>query len=133
MQLLKIINLEEASNIKELPSSIENLEGLRELQLMGCTKFGGLPESLGNLKALEFLSAAGVSTITPQAPLSYREIIKIPRDIGCLSSLVELDLSRNNFESLPSGISHLSRLKWLHLFDCIMLQSLPELPPNLVM
>ncbi|KAH9783333.1 Disease resistance-like protein DSC1 [Citrus sinensis] len=134
MQLLEIINLEEASNIKELPSSIENLEGLRELQLMGCTKLGSLPESLGNLKALEFLSAAGVSTTTPQAPLSYREIIKIPRDIGCLSSLVELDLSRNNFESLPSGISHLSRLKWLHLFDCIMLQSsLPELPPHLVM
>ncbi|GAY65111.1 hypothetical protein CUMW_238720 [Citrus unshiu] len=45
MELLEEINLEEASNIKELPSSIENLEGLKQLKLTGCTKLGSLPET----------------------------------------------------------------------------------------
>ncbi|KAH9783011.1 Disease resistance-like protein DSC1 [Citrus sinensis] len=50
---------------------------------------------------------------------------------GCLSSLEYLDLSGNDFESLPASIKQLSRLRKLHLCYCDKLQSIPELPLSL--
>ena len=52
----------------------------------------------------------------------------VPEDIGCLSSLRSLNLSRNNFVSLPKSINQLCRLEKLALKDCVMLESLPEVP-----
>ncbi|XP_008237625.2 PREDICTED: TMV resistance protein N-like [Prunus mume] len=52
----------------------------------------------------------------------------IPDDIGYLSSLRELDLSGNNFVSLPSSIRFLSKLLYLRLQRCKGLQQLPDLP-----
>nr|XP_034896452.1 TMV resistance protein N-like isoform X3 [Populus alba] len=52
-------------------------------------------------------------------------------DFGGLSSLEELDLSGNNFFSLPSGISILSKLRFLTVQYCTNLVSIPELPSNL--
>jgi len=52
----------------------------------------------------------------------------VPEDIGCLSSLRSLNLSRNNFISLPKSINQLSRLEKLALKDCMMLESLPKVP-----
>ncbi|CAL2276094.1 unnamed protein product [Prunus armeniaca] len=54
----------------------------------------------------------------------------IPDDIGCLSSLKALDLSGNNFVSLPSSIRFLSELLFLQLQRCKRLEQLPDLPPN---
>ncbi|XP_048436899.1 TMV resistance protein N-like isoform X1 [Pyrus x bretschneideri] len=54
----------------------------------------------------------------------------IPDDIGCLSLLITLSLSRNNFVSLPESIRHLSKLRDLHLEGCKSLQKLPPLPSN---
>ncbi|XP_070663334.1 disease resistance-like protein DSC1 isoform X2 [Malus domestica] len=54
----------------------------------------------------------------------------IPDDIGCLSLLEKLCLSRNNFVSLPESIRHLSKLKILRLEGCKSLQKLPPLPSN---
>ncbi|CAL8173621.1 unnamed protein product [Prunus armeniaca] len=54
----------------------------------------------------------------------------IPDDIGCLSSLKELDLSGNNFVSLPSSIRFLSELLSLQLERCKRLEQLPDLPPK---
>lgn len=56
----------------------------------------------------------------------------IPDDIGIrLSSLQDLDLSGNNFYSLPSSFSQLLNLRRLSLSNCTSLVSLPLLPPNL--
>ncbi|KAL5843406.1 hypothetical protein ACOSQ4_009364 [Xanthoceras sorbifolium] len=52
-------------------------------------------------------------------------------EIGCLSSLKALDLSRNSFLSLPKSIIELSTLTKLKLNDCNMLQSLTELPAHI--
>jgi len=52
----------------------------------------------------------------------------LPEDIGCLSSLTSLDLSQNNFVSLPESINKLYGLETLVLEDCRMLESLPEVP-----
>ncbi|XP_021801963.1 TMV resistance protein N-like isoform X2 [Prunus avium] len=54
----------------------------------------------------------------------------IPDDIGCLSSLRELNLSGNNFVSLPSSIRFLSKLELLELVGCERLEQLPDLPPK---
>ena len=52
----------------------------------------------------------------------------LPEDIGCLSLLKSLDLSQNNFVSLPMSINKLSGLETLVLEDCRMLESLLEVP-----
>ncbi|XP_050251162.1 TMV resistance protein N-like isoform X1 [Quercus robur] len=52
----------------------------------------------------------------------------LPDDLSGLSSLQELDLSKNNFTRLPDSISQLSKLNSLALNDCSRLQSLPDLP-----
>uniref|UniRef100_A0A6M2E7E0 Leucine-rich repeat-containing N-terminal plant-type domain-containing protein n=1 Tax=Populus davidiana TaxID=266767 RepID=A0A6M2E7E0_9ROSI len=52
----------------------------------------------------------------------------LPEDIGYLSSLRSLDLSQNNFVSLPKAINQLFKLEMLVLEDCMMLASLPEVP-----
>ncbi|XP_073262841.1 disease resistance protein Roq1-like isoform X2 [Populus alba] len=52
-------------------------------------------------------------------------------DFGCLSSLVELNLSGNNFFSLPSGIEVLPKLQVLRVSYCSNLVSISELPSNL--
>ncbi|TYG96491.1 hypothetical protein ES288_A11G354700v1 [Gossypium darwinii] len=51
----------------------------------------------------------------------------IPRDISGLSSLIHLDLSGNNFISIPVSFTRLSKLKLLALSDCLNLKLLPEL------
>ncbi|GAV65328.1 LOW QUALITY PROTEIN: LRR_1 domain-containing protein/NB-ARC domain-containing protein/TIR domain-containing protein, partial [Cephalotus follicularis] len=51
----------------------------------------------------------------------------IPNDFACLSSLEFLNLSSNNFVTLPAIIGQLSNLKLLRLNNCKMLQSLPDL------
>ncbi|KAK8681889.1 hypothetical protein V6N13_054288 [Hibiscus sabdariffa] len=50
----------------------------------------------------------------------------IPSDIFCLSSLNSLDLSGNNFISIPSSFTRFSKLEFLGLSNCRQLKSLPE-------
>ncbi|CAL8174078.1 unnamed protein product [Prunus armeniaca] len=50
----------------------------------------------------------------------------IPVDIGCLSSLEKLDLSRNNFVSLPASIGCLPKLWSFSVSGCQRLQQLPH-------
>ena len=52
-------------------------------------------------------------------------------DFRGLSSLEELDLSQNNFSSLPSGIGFLPKLSILSVQECIKLASILDLPSNL--
>ncbi|KAE8731812.1 hypothetical protein F3Y22_tig00002511pilonHSYRG00134 [Hibiscus syriacus] len=53
-------------------------------------------------------------------------------DISRLPSLVILDLSSNNFISLPDSLTRLSKLEVLKLMNCRGLKSLPELPTSTV-
>ncbi|KAL5845682.1 hypothetical protein ACOSQ3_009206 [Xanthoceras sorbifolium] len=55
----------------------------------------------------------------------------IPNDLGSLICLEELDLSRNNFVSLPESISQLPKLTRLCLNESHMLRWLPKLPPEI--
>ncbi|PPD75358.1 hypothetical protein GOBAR_DD27718 [Gossypium barbadense] len=55
----------------------------------------------------------------------------IPSDISRLSYLEELDLGGNNFISIPSCLTQISKLEFLRLSDCRELKSLPELPTSI--
>lgn len=58
--------------------------------------------------------------------------MEAPSSLPNLPSLSVVDLSGNNFESLPPTIfSNLSNLWHLNLRYCSRLRSLPELPPTL--
>ncbi|XP_068322910.1 TMV resistance protein N-like [Pyrus communis] len=109
----------DATAIEKLPSSIEHLVGLTKLSINTCTKELVL-SSLYHLRCLEVLE------------LCYCDLGEgdISDDISCLSSLKELDLSGNNFVTLPASIKYLSRLEYLLLMGCQRLEQLPDLPPN---
>ncbi|KAF9663901.1 hypothetical protein SADUNF_Sadunf17G0100300 [Salix dunnii] len=121
MNLGEIESLEEfdlsGTLIKELPTCISLLKNLKVLSLDGCKRIVVLP-SLSGLCSLEVLGLHACN---------LREGA-LPKDIGCLSSLMSLDLSQNNFVSLPRSINELYKLEMLVLEDCRMLESLPEVP-----
>ncbi|KAK7349499.1 hypothetical protein VNO77_06917 [Canavalia gladiata] len=147
--LKEIKSLEELyaseSAIEELPSSVFYLENLREISFAGCKGpvskstntfflpfewlFGNqqsptgfrLPSSLPCLPSLRNIN------------LSYCNLSEesMPDDFCRLSSLLILDLTGNNFVSLPSCISKLSKLQYLSLNWCKNLQRLTELPSSI--
>ncbi|KAJ6973571.1 TMV resistance protein N-like [Populus alba x Populus x berolinensis] len=123
----KVESLEEfdvsGTSIRQPPASIFLLKNLKVLSFDGCKRIAVNPTdqrlpSLSGLCSLEVLDLCACN---------LREGA-LPEDIGCLSSLKSLDLSRNNFVSLPRSINKLSRLETLVLEDCRMLESLPEVP-----
>ena len=105
------------TSIRQPSASIFLLKSLKVLSFDGCKRIVALP-SLSGLCSLEVL---GLSACNLRDGA-------LPEDIGCLSSLRSLDLSQNNFVSLPKSINQLSELEMLVLEDCTMLESLPEVP-----
>ncbi|XP_039032325.1 disease resistance protein RPV1-like [Hibiscus syriacus] len=128
-----------------LPESLQLAEFLEELDLRetAITKPPSFIFQLKNLKVLSFNGRKGSSKeemLKLESGLSSLTQLKlrdcnlcegdIPNDISCLSSLVMLDLSGNNFISLPDSLTRLSKLKGLALMNCRGLKSLPELPTS---
>ncbi|RDX73276.1 TMV resistance protein N, partial [Mucuna pruriens] len=60
--------------------------------------------------------------------LSFCNLSQIPDAIGSMQSLESLNLGGNNFVSLPSSITMLSKLIHLNLEHCKQLRYLPEMP-----
>lgn len=151
MELVESIDLSDTA-LKELPSSIENLTGLKYLKLNSCRNLKALPSNIYSLTKIKNLLLkgctrlqefpAGTNFVTNSetgfpmlesldasscsiANLDFLEAL------NCFTELESLDLSRNNLVSLPSCICKFSKLKFLHLEDCKQLREVPELPANL--
>ncbi|KAG8479439.1 hypothetical protein CXB51_029891 [Gossypium anomalum] len=99
-----------------LPRSISGCKSLKTLNISGCYEVEYLPE---NLQQQEFLEELKFEFIK-RAKSDYNLIC-------CLYSLKELDLSGNNFISIPSSLTRFSKLQYLGLSNCKELKSLPEL------
>ncbi|XP_048431406.1 disease resistance protein RUN1-like isoform X2 [Pyrus x bretschneideri] len=148
------------SGIRELPSSIAYLSGLQRLKANECENFTGT--SLHHLYGLQdliqvhfgkcpklvtfgnhmvkFDEVSSCNSITLALPnlfdldlggcnLSESDFL-VP--LGCWFALASLDLSRNNFVSLPDCISKFVNLMKLRLSGCKRLREIPKvLPPSL--
>ncbi|CAL8174183.1 unnamed protein product [Prunus armeniaca] len=147
---LTLLDVSNCENLLGLPSEICNLKSLQELCVNGCSYSDKRPENswgylkicmpnkselnksrfwwglqrkafvLGSLHGLWSLKYLDVS----DCGLSEGDI---PCDIGCLSSLERLHLSRNNFVSLPASIGCLPKLCSFSVSGCQRLQQLPHL------
>ncbi|KAL5843187.1 hypothetical protein ACOSQ4_009145 [Xanthoceras sorbifolium] len=138
---LKALYLEGCTKLDELPDDIGTLESLVALSIYK-TAIRELPSSITKLKNVDFLLFKrfevqdAVSWSLPRiegwhnlTTLSLRDsgIIELPDNLGCLSSLIELDLAGNCFESIPASIANLSNLLNLNIYNCKMLKCLPKL------
>nr|XP_028954466.1 uncharacterized protein LOC103416284 isoform X1 [Malus domestica]XP_028954467.1 uncharacterized protein LOC103416284 isoform X1 [Malus domestica]XP_028954468.1 uncharacterized protein LOC103416284 isoform X1 [Malus domestica]XP_028954469.1 uncharacterized protein LOC103416284 isoform X1 [Malus domestica]XP_028954470.1 uncharacterized protein LOC103416284 isoform X1 [Malus domestica]XP_028954471.1 uncharacterized protein LOC103416284 isoform X1 [Malus domestica] len=134
-----------ASNCENLTgTSLHHIYGLQHLfsiQMNGCPKlvtfgkfstrldtshYNGIPLALFSVGCLD-LEGCKLSESDFLVPLQYE-----PSSLHCWSTLRWLNLSRNNFVSLPDCISKFVNLKTLYLTGCKRLREIPHaLPPNL--
>ncbi|KAL2559607.1 disease resistance protein (TIR-NBS-LRR class) [Forsythia ovata] len=145
MSALHTLILDETVII-ELPESIGMLENLIVLRLDRCKKLCKLPASFGNLKNLHHLFME--DTAITELPQTFGMLSnlrtfkmakkpepqisgKIPDDFEKLLSLEDLNLSHNDFHSLPSNMEGLHVLRKLKLSHCKLLKVLPPLPGSL--
>ncbi|PON38146.1 Leucine-rich repeat, partial [Trema orientale] len=128
--------------IEELDLSIENLTGLRNLDLGGCETLRFIPKGLITLSHLSFLNLNSCSNLRcfPSTilelnitclDLGFCNIQEIPDSLGSLSTLTKIYLSGNKFETIPSSIIQLDKLHYLCISYCKNLRHLPELPSSI--
>ncbi|KAK8329860.1 hypothetical protein V6Z12_A11G354100 [Gossypium hirsutum] len=132
VEFLEELDLSETS-ITEPPSFIFQLKNLNSLSFNGCK--GPSSKLRPNLSSLfKVIQGRRTTPMAPMLPLlsglsSLRRLNlrdcnlcegDIPRDISGLSSLKHLDLSGNNFISIPASLTGLSKLGFLELSNCNM-------------
>ena len=105
----------EGTAITELPSSVECLIGLTSLDLTDCKKIELLPSTICSLKSLDKIMLLGCS-----------KFYKLPKGLGNITSLTNLDFSGTAIKELPSSIEFLNGLKVLALKDCRKFVRLPS-------
>ncbi|XP_070663811.1 TMV resistance protein N-like [Malus domestica] len=125
-------------------TSLHHIYGLQHLyyiEMNGCPKlvtfgkfstrldtshYNGMPLAIFNVSRL-YLIGCNLSESDFLVPLQYE-----PSNLHCWSTLEDLDLSANNFVSLPDCISKFVNLNELRLQGCKRLREIPHaLPPNL--
>ncbi|KAL6318143.1 hypothetical protein AAG906_035648 [Vitis piasezkii] len=129
-----LVNLNaDGSGIQEVPPSITLLTNLQVLSLAGCKKrnvvFSLWSSPTVCLQLRSLLNLSSVKTLS----LSDCNLSEgaLPSDLSSLSSLESLDLSKNNFITIPASLNRLSQLLYLSLSHCKSLQSVPELPSTI--
>ncbi|WJX44739.1 hypothetical protein P8452_31684 [Trifolium repens] len=141
LKKLFYLNLRRCSSLKSIPNTIFGLSSLEYLYMNGCSKV-----SFNNPKASHSQSSSNVPylIIIPHFPLpsqaismyclstidiSFCRLSQLPDAIGCLHQLRCLNLMGNNFVSLLSlNLNEFSKLVYLNLSHCQLLESLPQLP-----
>lgn len=107
-------DLYQGSELDNVPPEIGNLTALDTLIFFICT-FGELPQEIGNLINLKYLSV-------------YSGVTTIPSEIGNLTNLLYLDLNANGFSLLPNEMGNLTNLTHLDLGG----NNLTDLPSTIV-
>uniref|UniRef100_A0A6N2MR74 Disease resistance protein Roq1-like winged-helix domain-containing protein n=1 Tax=Salix viminalis TaxID=40686 RepID=A0A6N2MR74_SALVM len=134
-------------NNEQFLASIEHLKYLRKLSMCGYNFNTDAPSSTSWPSPISSWISASVldwRALLPTCFTSWRLLKKLKLayyglsectsncvDLGGLFALEELNLSGNNFFSLPSSISVLPKLQILRVSHCRNLVSISELPSNL--
>ncbi|CAK9326090.1 unnamed protein product [Citrullus colocynthis] len=138
----------DGTSIKHVPSSILYLKNTSRLSFGGCigiinassSQFHWLSRLVPRSRSSSSPSCMGGLQLPPLGGfqnltslcLSNCNLVEAPSGLHNLPSLSELDLSGNNFVTLPQTIFYnLSSLSTLELSYCTRLRSLPDLPPSL--
>jgi Leucine-rich repeat (LRR) protein len=109
------LNMSISIDMKQLSTSIGNLNTLLELNLSGCLNLQELPTSIGQLSALQNLHLNNCEGLQ-----------ELPTSIGQLNALQNLHLKYcSRLQELPTSIGQLSALQNLHLWGCLSLQEIP--------
>ncbi|CAN6699497.1 unnamed protein product [Malus baccata var. baccata] len=137
LKKLSLVNLIGCKNLISLPRDFYKSKSVQTLVLEACYKFSELPEDLGKMISLRVLKAS--ATAIRQVPRSTVRLknlthlslarvhhLQFPDSLHGLDSLRNLDLSKNDFHTLP-GLSGLSQLKILVLSKCSNLHTLSSL------
>ncbi|XP_057749884.1 disease resistance protein RUN1-like [Arachis stenosperma] len=141
-----------ATAIQELPDSFVDLVGLRYLDLTSCEKLGYLPSCLFMLPNFVTLKVGGcpqlgrsfarfrgsLSTTAESRPsletLHFSHASLRDKDLQVIMqsfpNLEVLNVSSNNFVSIPACVQESSYLTSLDLSYCLKLQEIPELPSS---
>lgn len=129
---LKILSVENCTNLISLTSGICKLTSLEQLSIMSCPKLISLPDGLQNLHALRSLtiiscpelfslpsSLQHVTTLESLVIHSCPGLTALPDWFGKLSSLRSLAITNCKYlVSLPEGLRELSKLQHLSVQDC---------------
>jgi len=114
LNALQNLYLTRCSSLQELPTSIGQLNALQKLDLIWCLSLQELLTSIGHLNALQKLDLTGCSGLQ-----------ELPTSISQLNALRELDLtSCSKLQKLHTSIGQLNALQKLNLGDCSQLQEL---------
>ncbi|CAL0323876.1 unnamed protein product [Lupinus luteus] len=157
---LQILILKNCSNLQELPMTIDMLPNLQMFDISGCPQLQPFPEKLTNFSTqncstmppesdecssnLELLPARCLDLISPNIHSSYEFPLMETIDLSdCnlidddlhilsrLSNLISLDISKNQFVTVPECFNRLGRLQELLMSNCRKLQQICGIPPNL--
>ncbi|XP_061993973.1 disease resistance protein TAO1-like [Rosa rugosa] len=127
---LQRLDLRCCKNLTTLPCNIYGLQNLVDLDLSGCSKLVRFPTNTKilnvdgcslSLPKLDYLNIAGCSLLSDCDFLMT---------LDCWETLEWLNLSRNNFVSLPACLTKFVKLQMLDLSGCKRLRGIPEIPPN---
>ncbi|TXG66084.1 hypothetical protein EZV62_007359 [Acer yangbiense] len=133
LERLTILNLKDCKNLVNFPNDVSGLKLLKILNLQGCSELNKLPQNLGELERLEELDVGGtairqvpssIARLTNLKTLSFRECKGHPPQ-SRMSSFFSLQLPRKHPNTMCLLLPPLSE-------NCQWLQSLPELPPDII-
>jgi len=108
---LEVLEIHCLESLEALPDAIGTLTRLKELNLdngNGCGMNPRLPESIGNLRALEKLVLYGAQDPRAGGPSTRHGF---PRSMSQLQNLRYLDLGRNGLAEIPSFVGDLAKLE----------------------
>lgn len=120
---------------------------MKELEVLILSWCGNLMEihpSIGSLVKLRRLILGGCESLTVipksigklelliEIDLSWTGVTQLPNSIGDLCNLESILLVRTRIRCLPTSIRKLSKLQLLDLWGCYELESLPSLPCSLI-
>ncbi|XP_024182030.1 disease resistance protein RUN1 isoform X1 [Rosa chinensis] len=146
------MNLRGCESLSGLPD-FSGIPNLKELDLADCENLTTIPcNELQNLEILNVSRCSNLATFQTKASISHDRdggslalpklhVLKIKGcnlsssdfigSLDCLKTLTELDLSSNNFVSVPT-LGKFVNLPRIDLNCCKRLREIPELPPNIL-
>ena len=138
------------SGIREVPSSIEHLTKLKELNLFRCKNLRDLPDSIYKLQQLQLLytpiaklrptcnsfdssSGYGFVNMKELGFTGYKRIIELDLLMkpDYFPALEFINLSDTNIVTIPKSIRRFPRLEALYIINCKRLREIQGLPQSI--